>query len=101
MSVTPSGYSKPMSKTHPLSAPVWLFLLVGVLTAAIYLPGLAGDYVFDDAPNLLNNQRLHIDSLDMKSLQGAALSSGSGVLRRPVSMVSFALNRYFFVFLRY
>lgn len=85
-----------MSKTHPLAAPVWLFLLVGMLTAVIYLPGLAGDYVFDDAPNLLNNKRLQIDSLDMESLQGAALSSGSGVLRRPVSMVSFALNRYFF-----
>ena len=85
-----------MSKTHPLSAPVWLFLLVCVLTAAIYLPGLAGDYVFDDMPNLLNNKRLQIDSLDMESLQGAALSSGSGMLRRPVSMMSFALNRYFF-----
>ena len=85
-----------MSKTRPLSAPVWLFLLVCVLTAAIYLPGLAGDYVFDDMPNLLNNKRLQIDSLDMESLQGAALSSGSGMLRRPVSMMSFALNRYFF-----
>ena len=85
-----------MSNTRPLSAPVWLFLLVCALTAAIYLPGLAGDYVFDDMPNLLNNKRLQIDSLDMESLQGAALSSGSGMLRRPVSMMSFALNRYFF-----
>jgi len=85
-----------MSKTHPLSAPVWLFLLVCALTAVIYLPGLSGDYVFDDMPNLLNNKRLQIDSLDMESLQGAALSSGSGILRRPVSMMSFALNHYFF-----
>jgi protein O-mannosyl-transferase len=85
-----------MSKTYALSAPVWLFLLVVFITAAIYLPGLAGDYVFDDMPNLLNNKRLQIDSLDLESLQGATLSSGSGVLRRPVSMMSFALNSYFF-----
>jgi len=85
-----------MSNTRSLSAPVWLFLLVCALTAAIYLPGLAGDYVFDDMPNLLNNKRLQIDSLDLESLQGAALSSGSGMLRRPVSMMSFALNHYFF-----
>jgi hypothetical protein len=71
-------------------------VLVCALTAVIYLPGLTGDYVFDDLPNLLNNKRLQLDSLNMESLQGAALSSGAGTLRRPVSMASFALNRYFF-----
>ena len=71
-------------------------MLVCALTAAIYLPGLSGDYIFDDLPNLLNNKRLQLDTLDMESLQGAALSSGAGTLRRPISMASFALNRYFF-----
>jgi len=85
-----------MSKTSGLHTPIWLFTLVGVLTAAIYLPGLTGDYMFDDLPNLLNNKRLQIDSLSIESLQSAALSSGSGILRRPVSMASFAVNRYFF-----
>ncbi len=85
-----------MSKSHTPTAATLLFVLIGVLTAAIYLPGLAGDYVFDDLPNLLHNKRLQIDSLHMESLQGAAFSSGAGILRRPVSMVSFALNRYFF-----
>ena len=85
-----------MYKSSTNSAAVWLFVLIEALTAAIYLPGLAGDYMFDDLPNLLNNKRLHIHSLDMESLQGAAFSSGAGKLRRPVSMASFALNRYFF-----
>ena len=74
----------------------WLILLAGLLTVAVYFPGLAGDYVFDDMANLLDNQRLDIETLDYDSLRSAAQSSGSGPLRRPVSMLSFALNRYFF-----
>lgn len=52
--------------------------------------------MFDDMPNLLHNEQLGISSLDPESIQGAIFSSGSGKLRRPVSMLSFALNRYFF-----
>lgn len=52
--------------------------------------------MFDDMHNLLWNSRLAINTLDLTSLQSASLSSGSGLLRRPVSMASFALNRYFF-----
>jgi tetratricopeptide (TPR) repeat protein len=85
-----------MSKYPTTAAAFLLFVLVCAITAAIYTPGLAGDYMFDDMPNLLNNKRLQIDSLSLESLQSAALSSGAGILRRPVSMLSFALNRYFF-----
>ena len=74
----------------------WILLLAGLLTVTVYFPGLSGDYVFDDMANLLDNKRLNIESLDYDSLKSAALSSGSGPLRRPVSMLSFALNRYFF-----
>jgi tetratricopeptide (TPR) repeat protein len=85
-----------MVRLSPSHLATWAFLLVAALTVAVYFPGLAGDYIFDDIPNLLDNKRLQIDSLDMESLRGAAFSSGSGLLRRPVSMATFALNRYFF-----
>ncbi len=85
-----------MVKSPPSSTTTLFFALVCALTAVIYLPGLSGDYIFDDLPNLLNNKRLQLDTLDMESLQGAVLSSGAGTLRRPISMASFALNRYFF-----
>jgi tetratricopeptide (TPR) repeat protein len=52
--------------------------------------------MFDDRANLLRNHRLNITSFDIESLQSAALSSSSGELRRPVSMLSFAINRYYF-----
>ena len=77
-------------------SPGWLFAALCLLTTLIYVPGLSGDYMFDDMPNLLHNPQLNITSLDTESLQGAAFSSGSGKLRRPVSMLSFVLNRYFF-----
>lgn len=67
-----------------------------MLTAAIYYPGLSGDYMFDDMQNLLLNNRLEFDTLNLTSLQAASFSSGSGTLHRPISMASFALNRYFF-----
>jgi hypothetical protein len=74
----------------------WLFLFISLLTVIVYHPGLAGDYMFDDSSNLLENKQLNIESMDMGSLESAAFSSGAGPLRRPVSMASFALNRYFF-----
>ncbi|MBW2208797.1 MAG: hypothetical protein JRG79_17990, partial [Deltaproteobacteria bacterium] len=74
----------------------WILLLAGLLTVIVYFPGLYGDYVFDDMPNLLDNKRLDMEVLDYDSLRSATLSSNAGPLRRPVSMLSFALNRYFF-----
>jgi len=74
----------------------WLILGLLLLTIFVYYPGLSGDYMFDDMENLLKNKSLDMASLDLESLQKAAFSSNSGMLRRPVSMGSFALNRYFF-----
>ena len=77
-------------------APVWLFGAICLLTIVIYWPGLSGDYMFDDMPNLIYNKQLNLGSIDLESLQGAIYSSESGMLRRAVSMLSFALNRHFF-----
>lgn len=86
----------PLKHTDTQHAPNWLFAALCLLTIVIYFPGLSGDYMFDDMPNLIDNKRLDLKSLTLESLQGAAYSSGAGTLRRPVSMLSFALNRYFF-----
>jgi len=83
-------------KSLALDRSSWILLLAGLLTVLVYFPGLYGDYVFDDMPNLLDNKRLDMEVLDYDSLRSATLSSNAGPLRRPVSMLSFALNRYFF-----
>lgn len=73
-----------------------ILLAILLVTIAIYYPGLSGDYMFDDTSNLLDNKMLEFDTLTLDNLNRATFSSHSGVLRRPVSMASFALNRYFF-----
>lgn len=62
----------------------------------VYLLGLPGGFEFDDGVNIVKNEHLRIESFNLESLKNAALSSNSGPLRRPVAMLSFALNYYFF-----
>lgn len=71
-----------------------IFLLL-LIVAAAYLPGLSGNYVFDDYQNVVYNQAIRIDDLGPDSLLRAARSSGAGPTGRPVAQLSFALNHYF------
>ncbi len=71
------------------------FFLGIMLVVVIYLPGVSGPYVFDDAPNLLDNDYIKIKNLDSQSLYDAAFVMNAGPLRRPVSMLTFTLNYYF------
>lgn len=65
-------------------------------TAIAYYPGLHGPFLFDDNPNIVDNLALRLGSLSPHELLRAALSSHSGLLYRPISMLSFAFNLYFF-----
>lgn len=74
----------------------WFLLLVSMLvTILIYLPGLSGDFEFDDTANILDNAALKIETLSRDSVLAAAISGKSGALGRSVSMLSFAANYYF------
>lgn len=66
------------------------------LTFLIYTPGLSGPFVFDDYVNVIQNAKLDMQNLSLQSLADAAVSIRSGPLMRPVSMISFALTRYFY-----
>jgi len=63
-----------------------------LLVYIVYAPGLAGTFVFDDIPNIVANSSLAIEHFDADHIRQAAFSSGSGLLRRPISMLSFAAN---------
>lgn len=71
-------------------------LSLAVLVIALYLPSLKGGYYHDDIPNLVYNTKLQLDELNVDNISQAATSSGAGKLKRPISMVSFALNYYLF-----
>jgi hypothetical protein len=67
----------------------------------VYRPGLTGGFVLDDDVNIVNNNKLAIESLDGAALTAAFWSGDAGPLGRPVSMISFALNYYFTGFAPY
>lgn len=73
----------------------YVFLLLTILiTYWAYAPGLMGYFVLDDAATIQNNQHIHIDQLSFQSLKQAAFSHES-MFKRPISMLSFAINYYF------
>ena len=91
-SATATGAANPRA-----GARIWLglFLLAALVTTALYFPGLKGSYFFDDYPNIVENTRLHVDSLDGRQWQQAIWSSNSSLLRRPLASFTFALNYFF------
>ena len=73
-----------------------LTCLAFALTAAVYAPGLSGGWVLDDFTNIVQNPALFIHPWSYGALMHAVFSFDAGPLRRPVSMLTFALNRTFF-----
>lgn len=69
-----------------------LMLVVTLLCLLAYSRGLFGSFVFDDFGNVVDNPAMR--ALNGTSLRWLALavSSHSGVLRRPISMLSFGLD---------
>ena len=73
----------------------WWIATAAVLlvTIAVYLPGLSGDFLFDDNPHIVRNQLVQIGSLSPADLWQAWSSShldfpGS----RPLAMLTFGIN---------
>ncbi len=70
-------------------------LLLGLLLAIAfysYMPGAAGPFIVDDIPNILENDFLVLPELSLESLREAALSSPASRFRRPLAMLSLALD---------
>lgn len=73
---------------------VVVLLALALATYLVYAPGLTGYFQFDDYINVVGNARLMVTELDFESLRSAAYSGGAGMLGRPLSMLTFALDYY-------
>jgi len=74
----------------------WLALLCGACALA-YLPGLGGSFLFDDFPNIVDNAALQaIQNGAAPDWLAVMVTTGAGMLRRPLSMFTFGLNVYAF-----
>lgn len=69
-------------------------LLLFITIFLVYNPGLEGDFLLDDQGTVTNNQNLNITSLNISNLYQAALSSDAGPLKRPISMLSLAIDNH-------
>jgi len=71
----------------------WLLLALALIaTATVYWSGLSGSWLFDDYPNIVDNQGVQPTHADLASLVNAALSSPASEFKRPLASLSFALN---------
>ncbi|WP_243041756.1 hypothetical protein [Dyella sedimenti] len=71
---------------------VCALMLALFLAAIVYWPGLSGSFIFDDYPNIVDNQAVQPVNASLPNLIRAALSSPSSDLKRPLSSLSFAAN---------
>ncbi|MCU7800880.1 MAG: hypothetical protein KZQ70_12230, partial [gamma proteobacterium symbiont of Lucinoma myriamae] len=71
-----------------------LFILL-LSTFILYFPGLYGDFILDDKSNIIDESAIRISSITYETLTEAAKSGVAGPLKRPVSVISFALNYYY------
>ena len=71
-----------------------IFLLYTILIILIYSNTLLSDWQFDDYPNIIDNQSIHIDNLHPKTLWDSLFSKpfNPGEIERPISYFSFAIN---------
>lgn len=74
---------------------ITFFIIASIVTLAIYWNGLYGPPVLDDMPHIAYNKKVLIKNIDYASLKSAAYSQTSGVLQRPIALLSLALNIYF------
>lgn len=70
-----------------------LIVLVAVAVFFIYAKTLTGGFIFDDRHNIKDNPHIRLTHITPKSLYDTVREGPSS--RRPVAMISFALNYYF------
>ncbi len=69
-------------------------LLVAILVATLFHPGLGGGFIFDDKPNITENVALYTKGIDHVSLLRAAMNFPSAPGLRAIPMLSFGLDHF-------
>lgn len=76
----------------PLRKSTFLYpLALLMITALAYWPGLTGGFVFDDYPNIVQEDKVHATALSLEAMQRAAFAYG-GPMSRPLATISFAVD---------
>ena len=73
-----------------------LFLVVLLL---VYASSFSGIWIYDDEPNILNNNNIHLEQINLASLKKTFFLKFQDLhtverIKRPLAYLSFALNWY-------
>ena len=73
------------------------FITLFIIILSIYSNTFQASWHFDDIPNIVENNGLHLTTLSWSNIKGSffAAPRSPGELYRPVACLSFALNYYF------
>ena len=69
-----------------------LSLIAAVIATLAFTPGLPGEFVFDDTPNIVNNSVIHMTQLDGESLAKVATTPQLSGYMRILPTLTFALD---------
>lgn len=69
---------------------------LSIVLVLIYWPGLSGGFFFDDVPSIVENPAINLFDGSFSALLDVVASGSAGLFGRPISMVSFALDQFFF-----
>ncbi len=70
---------------------ILLMFALALFTALAYWPGLTGGFLFDDYPNILEQEKVHANELSIEAMRTAA-GAYSGPIGRPIATISFAVD---------
>lgn len=72
-----------------------LLIIIMLTTFGLYFPGLFGNFIFDDYPNIVTNTNAHLNNLSWQSIYSTLNSGVASSLLRPLSMLSFGINYFY------
>lgn len=91
-----NGFELPFHWTLPeASKYTFTFIALFVFLLVIYSNSFQGQFVFDDTPNIIENNNVHLKSLDWPDIQKTFYGIEGRKISRPFSYFSLALNYHF------
>lgn len=69
-----------------------LAIVVAILAAGVFSPGLGGGFLLDDDHTIVDNPLIRVEVLSLDSMMDAAASFFAGNGTRPLAMMSFGLD---------
>jgi hypothetical protein len=72
-----------------------ILLALLAVTALAFWPGLSGGFLFDDYPNIVQQEKVHAEHITVETMRTAARAFPHGLAGRPLATITFAIDHAF------